>query len=421
MKQKKSIERGDGDMTNYAMKNLEKLSVSTIPPYDPLQSFVRDNHIAIKGLKGKRLSNYVFGAKDVFKIKGTTWGNGHPDWLRYSQPDDFTASAILTLLDAGADLVGKTICDELCYSISGENWHYGSPLNPTDTRRLTGGSSSGSCSATAGGLVDFAIGSDCLGSVRVPASYNGIIGLRPSYERIQNDGEAPYCKSMDVLGFVASEKEVFQDVASVLLNEDPEKGTFTKLYVVDDAFEAVDSNVQEAFNAVIDKIGTKLGTIEHIKIAEEGLEYWVKEVFQIVQGYEIWESYGGFVNKYRPRLSPGPKDRLEKASTISRERYLEAKKKKEEFRQRVEHLLSDGAVLITPTASSVAPLKSASLKEIDRLRTQSSHLLCISPLADIPQLTLPLLEQDGVPLGVTLMSAKNTDRTLIDFGLQFMD
>lgn len=165
----------------------------------------------------------------------------------------------------------------------------------------------------------------------------------------------------------------------------------------------------------------KLGNVEHITLADEGLDYWVKEVFQIVQGYEIWESYGGFINKYRPRLSPGPKDRLEKAATISRERYLKAKKKKEEFRKRVESLLSDGAIMITPTASSIAPLKSASLEEIDRLRTQSSNLLCISPLAEIPQLTLPLLEQEEIPLGVTLMSAKNTDRALIDFGLQFME
>ncbi|MDN6193770.1 MAG: amidase [Alkalibacterium sp.] len=408
-------------MSKYAMKNLEKLSVSTVAPYDPLQAFVRDNHIAMKGLKSGQLSDYVFAAKDVFKVKGSTWGNGHPDWLRFSEPDEFTASAITKLLDQGSDLVGKTICDELCYSISGENWHYGSPLNPNDTRRLTGGSSSGSCAATAGGLVDFAIGSDCLGSVRVPASYNGIIGLRPSYERIKNDGEAPYCESMDVLGFVASEKKVFQDVASVLLDKDPEETEFKKLYIVDDAFAAVDADVKDAFDNVIEKIGDRLGKVEHITLAEEGLDYWVKDVFQIVQGYEIWESYGGFINKYRPRLSPGPKERLKKASTISRERYLEAKKKKEEFKKHVEDVMTDGAVMITPTASSIAPLKSASLDEIDRLRAQSSKLLCISPLAGIPQLTLPLLEQEEVPLGVTLMSAKHTDRALIDFGLQFME
>ena len=412
---------GERDMNKYAMKNLEKLSVSTIPPYDALQAFVRDNHIAMKGREEGSLSKYTFAAKDVFKIKGSTWGNGHPDWLRYSEPDGFTASAIINLLEVGADLVGKTVCDELCYSISGENWHYGSPLNPTDTRRLAGGSSSGSCAATAGGLVDFALGSDCLGSVRVPASYNGVIGMRPSYERIQNDGEAPYCKSMDVLGFVASEKQVFQDIAETLLGEDSEKVTFKKLYVLDDAFEAVDEGVKEAFKEVIAEIGNTLGEVEHITIAEEGLDYWVKEVFQIVQGYEVWESYGGFVNKYRPRLSPGPKDRLKVASTITKEAYLKAKGKQEEFRQRMEQLLSDGAVLIEPTASSIAPLKSTSLKEIDRLRTQSSNLLCISALAGIPQITVPLLEQEEVPLGVTLMSAKNSDRSLIDFALQFLD
>lgn len=408
-------------MNHYAMNELTKLSVSNTPPYDALQAFVRDNHIAIAGREEGPLSKYVFGAKDVFKVKGSTWGNGHPDWLRYSPPDDFTASAIVTLLESGADLVGKTICDELCYSISGENWHYGSPLNPADTRRLTGGSSSGSCSATAGGLVDFAIGSDCLGSVRVPAAYNGVIGMRPSLGRIQNDGEAPYCKSMDVLGYVASQKQVFRDVSQVLLGEDPKAMPLKTLYVIDDAFEAVDASVRDAFQETIETIGRQLGKVEHITIAEEGLEYWVKEVFQIVQGYEVWDSYGGFVNKYRPRLSPGPKDRLEVASKITREAYLKAKEKQEEFRQRIEKLLSDGAVLIEPTASSVAPLKSTSLEEINRLRAQSSHLLCISALAGIPQITLPLLEQDHVPLGVTLMSAKNTDRTLIDFALQFLD
>lgn len=407
-------------MTKYALTDLTKLSVSNTAPYDPLQAFVRENHIAIEGLHEGPLSDYVFGAKDVFKIKGSTWGNGHPDWLRYSEPDEFTASAITNLLEAGADLVGKTVCDELCYSISGENWNYGSPLNPTDTRRLTGGSSSGSCAATAGGLVDFAIGSDCLGSVRVPAAYNGVIGMRPSFERIQNDGEAPYCKSMDVLGYVASKKEVFRDVSEVLLGEDASEVKLNKLYIVDDAFETVDQDVQEAFKEVITEIGNELGKVEHITLVEEGLEYWVKEVFQIVQGYEVWESYSGFINKYRPLLSPGPKERLEWASTISKETYLEAKRKQEEFRQRIEKLLSDGAVLILPTASSVAPLKSTSLDEIDRLRIQSSNLLFISPLSGIPQLTLPLIEQHEVPLGVSLMSARHTDRALIDFGLQFV-
>lgn len=407
-------------MKKYAMNKLDRLSVSNNPPYDALQSFVRDNHIAIKGRENGQLANYKFAAKDVFKIKGSTWGNGHPDWLENSGPDEFTTTAILNLLDQGADLVGKTVCDELCYSISGENWHYGSPLNAADTRRLAGGSSSGSAAATAAGLVDFALGSDCLGSVRIPASYNGVIGMRPTYKRIENDGEVPYCESMDVLGYFASEKEVFQNVSAILMEEDHKKTIFNKLYVLEDAFEIVDSEVKEAFTEMINEIGDELGEIKQVRIAPEGLDYWVKEVFQIVQGYEVWDSYGGFVNKYQPRLSPGPKERLEKASKITRESYLKAKEKQEEFRQRISGMLADGAIFILPTASSIAPLKSTSLEEINRLRAQSSKLLIISALSGIPQLTLPLLELEGVPLGLSLMSAQNTDRALIDFGLEFL-
>lgn len=106
----------------------------------------------------------------------------------------------------------------LCLAM--KNWNYGSPINPHDVRRYAGGSSSGSCASVAGNLVDFSVGNDCLGSVRIPASYNGIIGLRSTYERIDTTGERPYCESLDVLGFVAKETTVFKDIAEVLLKDD---------------------------------------------------------------------------------------------------------------------------------------------------------------------------------------------------------
>lgn len=167
-------------MKNYTLFAKEKLTVSKEPPYDPFMCFVRENHIAKKATGQGKLSGYVFSAKDVFTVKGSTFGNGHPEYLKWNKPDAFTATGIEVLLDHGADLVGKTVCDELCCSISGENWHYGSPLNPHDVRRYTGGSSSGSCASVAGDLVDFSIGSDCLGSVRVPASYTNLYGMRPN-------------------------------------------------------------------------------------------------------------------------------------------------------------------------------------------------------------------------------------------------
>ena len=400
-------------MNNTLLDN-ERLSVSSNPPYDPLQAFVRDNHIALEGSAAGPLNGLVFAAKDVFMVRGSTFGNGHPEWLRTHEPDPFTASAIIRLLDAGSDLVGKTVCDELCFSISGENWNYGSPLNPHDVRRYPGGSSSGSGAATAGGLVDFAIGSDCLGSVRVPATYNGLLGMRPSYKRIPNDGEAPYCESMDVLGYMASDPDVFLSVSEVLLGEDEESGVFNKLLVATDCFEAVDADVADALQDAVELIGAQLSSSRHVRVAPEGLDQWI-DTFRYVQGYEVWDSYGGWIDKYRPRLSRGPKERLEWTSTITRNQYEEARKKRVTIMAYFRDFLPRDGILVLPTVASVAPLRTQSLEEINHIRLQSTSLLCISPLTNTPQVTVPLATQHGVPLGITLISAEGTDLQLAGF------
>ena len=108
-------------------------------------------------------------------------GFGNPTWLATHAQAARTALAVQQVLDAGADMEGKTLTDELTYSLSGQNAHYGTPVNVNAPGRIPGGSSSGSASAVAGGLVDFALGTDCGGSVRLPASYCGILGIRPSH------------------------------------------------------------------------------------------------------------------------------------------------------------------------------------------------------------------------------------------------
>lgn len=391
-----------------------KLSVSETPPYDSLQAFMRYNHIALEGKNEGALAGMVFAIKDVFKVLGSTYSNGHPKWLETHEPDDFTSPFILKLLEAGADLVGKTVCDELCYSISGENWHYGSPLNPHDARRLTGGSSGGTGAAVAGGLVDVAFGSDCLGSVRVPASYNGVLGIRPTYQRIENDGEAPYCKSMDVLGYVAKEPPVFKQVSDVLLGADKHTITYKKVWIAEDGFESVDAEVKKALSAAVEHVGHRVEKVESGRISDEGLDKWV-DIFQKIQGYEVWESYGGWIRKYQPTLPPGQKARLLTASKITLEDYHTALKEKDKIKAHVESLIEEDTLLCLPTVSSVAPLRSAGLKEITQHRQQSSSLLCVSPLSGTPQVTLPIAEMEGMPLGLSLIGAPGTDRQLVEF------
>lgn len=401
------------------MLNNPKLDLSAEPPYDALQAFVRENHIALKGLDHGPLKGLTFAAKDVFKILGSTYGNGHPEWLRTNSPDDFTSSLIVRLLESGADLAGKTVCDELCFSISGENWHYGSPINPHDPRRYAGGSSSGTGAATAGGLVDFGIGSDCLGSVRVPASYNGLLGLRPTYERIPNDGEAPYCKSMDVLAYVAKEPETFKRVSGVMLGEDKFKTTFNKMIIAKDCFAAVNKDVQEALQPAVAYIAEHVSSVEETNISLEGLDNWV-ETFQHIQGYEVWESYGSWIRKYNPRLSRGPKERLEWASTITMQQYKDAYSRREFIIDRIHNLLSNDTLIIMPTAASIAPLRSAPSEEINAVRKQSSLLLCVSPLTNTPQLTLPMIKQNNVPLGISLLGPIDSDLSLAEFGAEIV-
>lgn len=401
-------------MSEINLLNNPRLTVSDVPPYDPLMAFVRENHIAKQGSGEGPLKGLVFAAKDVFKILGSTVGNGHPVWLATHEPDDFTSSIITRLLDAGADLVGKTVCDELCYSISGENWNYGCPINPNDPRRFTGGSSAGSGAATAGGLVDFALGSDCLGSVRIPGAYNGVLCIRPTYQRVPSDGEAPYCKSMDVLGFLANTPDTFKKVGRVMLGEDEKPYKVKKLLIAKDCIDSVDRGVAEALQPALEHIGKHVEEVKEVTVSREGLDRWV-EVFRIIQGYEVWESYGGWYNKYHPFLNRGPKERLEWASTITLRQYREAYAQRADIMAQVNELVDGGGVLAMPTAASVAPLRTTPLEEISATRLQSTKMLCISPLSKTPQINLPMVKQFDVPLGLTLIGEHGSDLSLVDF------
>lgn len=369
-----------------------KLKVSQTPPYDPYQCFVRENHIALDHLEDGPLSGLVFSAKDVFEVKGSKYSNGNPTWLQTQKVSLNTATAITKLLFNGADLVGKTICDELCYSISGENWHYGSPIHPIDPMRYAGGSSSGSAVSVASGLVDFSIGSDCLGSVRVPASYTGCFGFRPSYQRVDNTGEAPYCPSMDVLGWMAYTQENFEKVSQVLLGEDKKEFNLTKVIAYPGYFKDIESwNIDDSD--------------------------WV-ETFRHVQGYEVNQSYREWIELYKPYIHPGPQERLDWAKTITLEQYEQGLQRKKEILEEFQTLLGNDTVLVLPTASSVAIHRKASHQEVNQIRAESSKLLCISPLTNTPQITLPIHSIDGLPFGISFIGPEGSDLALLRFATE---
>ena len=166
------------------------------------------------------LDGLGFAVKDLIDIGGHKTGCGNPSWQYSHPPATVNALCVEQLLAAGARCVGKTVTDELAFSLLGENHFYGTPLNPKAPDRVPGGSSSGSASAVACGLADFALGTDTGGSVRVPASNCGTWGLRPSHGFISVAGVNPFAPTFDTVGILASSAVVLARAASVLLGQE---------------------------------------------------------------------------------------------------------------------------------------------------------------------------------------------------------
>ncbi len=164
-----------------------------------------------------RLSGLTFAVKDLFDLAGTTTSFGNPDWAATHAPAVATAPVVLALLQAGARLAGKTKTQELAYGLTGENIWHGTPTNPAAPARFPGGSSCGSAAAVAGGLVDFALGSDTGGSVRIPASYCGLFGIRPTHGAISLAGACPLAPSFDTPGWFTRSASLLTGVGEVLL------------------------------------------------------------------------------------------------------------------------------------------------------------------------------------------------------------
>ncbi len=183
------------------------------------------------------LDGLTFAVKDIIDVAGRRTGCGNPRWLETHPPAAVHAVCVEQLLAAGARCVGKTVTDELAFSLLGENPHDGTPLNPSAPERVPGGSSSGSASAVACGLVDFALGSDTGGSVRVPASNCGIFGLRPSHGRISVAGVMPFAPTFDTIGLFARRPALLARSASMLLGCDcPDQVEVGTIYLLPETF-----------------------------------------------------------------------------------------------------------------------------------------------------------------------------------------
>ncbi len=391
-----------------------------LPFDDPAGAFLRDGHVALEGACSGPLTGLSFAVKDVFHIAGQRTGFGSPEWLASHDAATETAVAVQRLLDAGARMAGKTLSDEMAYSLTGENVHYGTPLNSRAPDRVPGGSSNGSAAAVAAGLVDFALGTDCGGSVRLPASYCGILGMRPTLDRVSLEGVIPFGPPFDVAGWFARDAAVLEAVGRVLLADDTTPPPPRRLLRAMDAFALVDGAVTAALAPAIERVAELIGAAEEVTVASEGLGAWF-ETFRIVQAASIWSNHGDWVTAVKPAFGPGVKERFEWAEALDPTDVAAAKKRHETIRARIVGVLGAGDILCLPTSPRVAPLKNTPIDDVEvRYRHQAMHLLCITGLGGLAQISLPLAEIDGLPLGLSLVGPQGSDLRLLALARKLM-
>jgi len=260
----------------------------------------------LRGADHGPLAGLTIAVKDMYDIVGERTGGGNPSWLAMQKPATRHAGVVQKLLDAGGTIIGKTVCDELFFSVMGVNAHYGMPVNPRAPGRIPGGSSSGSASATASGACDLALGSDTGGSVRIPASFCGLYGLRPTWGRIDASGMMLLAPSFDVAGWFAASPGVFHK-GGLWLDGKTVPAAIDHVVQLDDCFAEAQADVAAVMHEAVTQLTPHLPRMSHARVAPDGLDQW-REIFRVLEFAEIWQLYRRFVEEQKPVFGPGVGD-----------------------------------------------------------------------------------------------------------------
>ena len=372
---------------------------------------VPGSDVRIDGAGSGPLAGLTFVAKDLFDVAGHPTGAGNHDWARSHVLPQRNAWAVQTLLDAGATLVGKTITDEISLGILGESAFDGTPLNPKAPDRVPGGSSSGSASAVAQGFCDTALGTDTGGSVRVPASYCGLYGIRPTHGRLPLDGMLPQAPTSDTTGWFARDAATFARVASVMLGEEAATSAL-RLVIATDAFGFADQAAREALMPTVERLSRIVGDVREDLLAPQGLSVWARAQ-RTLQPSEAWDTFKDWIDRDNPRLAFMVARGLIQGSMISQTDRNWARLMRDEVRGRLRHLVPSGTILCLPTTPGPAPLKGLPVHEQDVHRDRITCLAALGGLAGHPQVSVPGAEVDGAPVGLSIVAARGEDTTLI--------
>ena len=384
-----------------------------MPLHDPAHAFVPYPDVPVPHAATGPLSGLRFGVKDLFDVAGYPTGGGSPFLLAMSGIKATTAPTVQRLLDAGAAMVGKTVTDEFAFSMNGNNAHFGAPINGAAPDRISGGSSSGSASAVSSGLCDFALGTDTGGSVRAPANHCGLYGLRPTHGRIALAGVLDLAPGFDTCGFFTRDSHSFARVAHVLMDADPVALPATpRLLWPTEVWALLAPDVLADAKPMAEQVQAVLGTARPVAVVRDSFDamYWH---FRHLQGRESWMTDGPLIERFAPPLGPGVAERFAWSRQVTDAQVAAASAFRAAYAQQIDDLLGHDGVLLMPTMPDVAPLRTAPDSALEDYRNSAIRMLCIAGLSRTPQLSLPLLQRNGAPMGLSLLGPRGSDLSLI--------
>ncbi|MCH7232749.1 amidase [Glycomyces sp. L485] len=352
------------------------------------------------------LAGLRLAVKDLFDVAGMPTGAGNPRWLETHDVPDADAAAVARLRAAGAGLVGKTITDELAWSLNGTNAHYGTPDNPAAPGRMPGGSSSGSASAVALGLADIGLGTDTGGSIRVPASYCGLFGLRPTHGRVPLDGVVPLSASFDTAGVLTRDAATLRKASEVLLGSRRGPRAVTKLLVPRDIWNATNEDTRSALMPAVERFGL---AVDRTPLFEDVGELEAARVtYATIQAFEAWRTHREWIEEASPEFGPGVAARFAAAAKLTEGDVERAARHRRRVADLLGDRLGDGVALAVPAAPSPAP-------KLDDQPDREAvvRLTCMAGLSGAPAVALPVGDVAGLPVGLQLVAAPGGDEDLL--------
>ena len=358
------------------------------------------------------LDGLTFAAKDLIAIAGHVSSFGSARWRETHTASVKDSSVLTRLLGEGAELIGTAKMDQLAYSIVGDVAEGTAPVNTKYPEQFCGGSSSGSASAVAGSIVDFAIGSDTGGSVRIPAAACGIYGIRTTYGLVPKDGVIPLAASSDVLGFFARTPEVLKKVMAVFALSAAKPITFRRLLLPTNLEDYAAVGVRQ-----LRQMAQKIAQSNGLVVEEVDIARFVSPEATGVMGRnhsrEIWATHGLWVEQNKAFLAADVLAGMETCKDLSKDAASIIQKDTQAYTfygKELRQLIGEDAVLCLPVLPVGGPNLGWSGEALRDYRKRTFRLVLPSSVSGLPEVSAPIGE---TTVSIGLIGPQYSDEQLI--------